>query len=264
MSQSMACAPRPVLTRLFPAILGLAVLCLSVPSYGGEAAGVPDFNGRWRKPTFRFTPPYMNENEDSDTEEVIGGHKSPILKPWTAEVVIQKLHGEANGRPTPNSNTACWPEGTPSAYSVREIQIVQLPEFITIIYGDDQQSRYIYLNEAHPDPLPRSWYGHSVGHFEGDALIVDTFGFHNRPEAMADHYGTPISDGMHIVERYYLVDDGNRLHVDFTVSDPNTLRQPWSMTMVYDAMEGILAEYRCGENNRDWFDLMPIAAIPDF
>jgi hypothetical protein len=255
-------AAKSFLSRLLPIALGLAVLCLSVPSYAGEAASVPNFNGLWRRPEFRFTPPYIQENNDQD--QVIGGHNSPILKPWTAEFVIQRIHGNTTGRPTPNSNTACWPEGIPSAYSVREIQVVQLPELITIIYSDDQQPRYIYLNEAHPNPIERSWQGHSVGHFEGNTLVVDTVGFHNRPQAMADHYGTPISDGLHVVERYYLGNDGKRLTVDFTVSDPNTLKKPWSMTIVYDAEPGVLREYRCGENNRDWFDVMPIQEAPDF
>jgi hypothetical protein len=256
------CAPRAVLLRLLPIILGLIVLCLSVPSYSGEAASVPDFNGLWRRPSFSFVPPYISDNDDA--EEVIGGLNSPILKPWTAEVLIERVHGRMTGRPPANSNTTCWPDGLPSILSVSRIQILQLPDEITIIYADDQQARHIYLNEAHPNPLARSWYGHSVGHFEGNTLVVDTFGFHDRVEATVDNYGTPASDGLHIVERFYMLNDGNRLHVDFTVDDPNSFKKPWLMTNDYDAMEGVLAEYRCAENNRDWPDLAPIAERPDF
>ncbi len=61
-----------------------------------------------------------------------------------------------------------------------------------------------------------------------------------------------------------MLNDGNRLHVDFTVDDPNSFKKPWLMTNDYDAMEGVLAEYRCAENNRDWPDLAPIAERPDF
>ncbi len=259
-----ACAPRTVLLRLLLIILGLAVLCPPVPSYGGEAAPVPDFNGLWRRPSFSFVPPYLKRNEDGINREVIDGLNSPILKPWAAETVIEKTYGQANGRTFPNNNTACWPEGVPAVYSIGEMQILQLPDEITILYTDDQAVRHIYMNEAHPNPLARSWYGHSVGHFEGNTLVVDTYGFHNRVEAMIDHYGTPVSDGLHIVERFYMLDDGNRLHVDFTVDDPNTFKKPWSMTMVFDAREGHLAEYRCAENNRDWPELAPIAETPDF
>ncbi len=257
-ASASAGAPRAVLLRLLPIILGLAVLCMSVPSYGGEATPVPDFNGFWDRSS-GFQPPYMSEND-----EVIGGLDSPILKPWAAEIVIERRHGQATGRIFPNPNTACWPEGIPSIFSVSEMQILQRPDAITIIYRDDQQARHIYLNEAHPNPLARSWYGHSVGHFEGNTLVVDTFGFHNRVEAMIDHDGTPVSDGLHVVERYQMLNDGKRLHLDFTVDDPNTFKKPWSMTMEYDAREGHLAEYRCAENNRDWPELAPIAETPDF
>ena len=259
-ASASAGAPRAVLVRLLPILLGLAVLCISVPSYGEEAASEPDFNGFWRRPSFSFVPPYI----DGSSREVIGGLNNPILKPWTAETVIERTHGQATGRVSPNSNTACWPEGIPSIFSVSRIQILHLPDVITIIYADDQQARNIYLNEAHPNPLMRSWYGHSVGHFEGDTLVVDTFGFHNRVEAMVDFYGTPVSDGLHVVERFQMLNDGNRLHVDFTVDDPNVFKKPWSMTNDYDAAEGIIPEYRCGENNRDFPELMPIAERPDF
>jgi len=261
-ASASAGAPRTVLLRLLPIILGLTVLCLSVPSYGGEAAPVPDFNGLWRRPSFSFVPPYFSENDFG--REVTGGHNSPILKPWVAEVVMANRHGNATGRPSANTNTTCWPEGVPAVYSIREMQILQLPDEITILYTDDQAVRHIYMNEAHPNPLTPSWYGHSVGHFEGDTLVVDTYGFHNRPEAMIDHSGTPVSDGLHVVERFQMLDDGNRLHVDFTVDDPNVFRKPWSMTMELDAKEGHPPEYRCAENNRHFLDLMPIAETPDF
>ncbi len=261
-ASAAACAPRTVLLRLLPIILGLTVLCPPVPSYGGEAALVPDFDGLWRRPSFDFDPPYIYENGFSD--EVIGGLKNPILKPWTAETVMERTHGQATGRPAANNNTACWPDGVPGVYSISEMQILQQPDEITILYTDEQAVRHVYLNEAHSNPLARSWYGHSIGHFEGDTLVVDTFGFHNRVEAMIDHYGTPASDGLHIVERFQMLDDGNRLQVDFTVDDPNIFKKPWSMTMVYDTREGHLAEYRCAENNRDWPDLAPMAERPDF
>ncbi len=76
-ASAAACAPRTVLLRLLPIILGLTVLCPPVPSYGGEAALVPDFDGLWRRPSFDFDPPYIYENGFSDV--VIGGLKNPIL-----------------------------------------------------------------------------------------------------------------------------------------------------------------------------------------
>ena len=263
LAAATAGARRTVLLRLLPIILGASVLCPPVPGYGGEAAPEPDFNGLWRRPSFSFVPPYFAVIGRFE-EELIGGLSNPILKPWAAEVVLERLYNDATGRPSANMNTACWPEGVPAVYSISEMQILQLPDEITILYTDDQAVRHIYLGEAHSNPLPRSWYGHSVAHFEGDTLVVDTYGFHNKVQAMIDHFGTPVSDGLHIVERFYMLNDGNRLEVEFTVDDPNTFKKPWSMTMVYDTREGHLREYRCAENNRDFPDLAPMAERPDF
>lgn len=252
---------RRFLPRLLPIALGLAAVGLSVPSYG--AASGPDFSGLWRRPSFAFAPPFFMSTGRND-RQVVGGHKNPILKPWVAEILIVKLHSDATGRPAANTNTACWPDGVPGVYTISEMQILQKPDKITILHTDDQDVRYVHMNSEHPRPLKPTWFGHSVGHFEGNTLVVDTRGFPNRPEAMIDHYGTPVTDGLHVVERFNMLDNGKRLTVDFTVEDPNVFKKPWSMKIDYNAKEGVLAEYRCGENNRDWFDLMPIAQKPDF
>lgn len=262
MSQNMVCAPRTALPRALLCALALTGLCLSVPSYAAESA-VPDFNGLWHRPTFSFVPPYFSRSGRFD-KELIGGLKSPILKPWAAEAILEKMQSESTGHPSPNPNTACWPEGVPAVYSISDMLILQLPDKITILYTDDQAVRYVYLNRAHPKPLEPSWYGHSVGHFEGDTLVVDTAGFHNRPEAMIDHYGTPVSDGLHVVERFSVLKGRSGLKADFTVEDPKVFKKPWSMTIDYEAKDGVIDEYRCGESNRHYFDLMPIAERPDF
>ena len=62
------------------------------------------------------------------------------------------------------------------------------------------------MNQAHPSHVKPSWYGDSVGHFEGDTLVVDTVGFKVGPVSMADRFGTPHTEALHVVERYQLVD----------------------------------------------------------
>ena len=124
--------------------------------------------------------------------------------------------------------------------------------------------RQIYLNQPHADSVSRGWYGESVGHFEGQTLVVDTVGFVGKPQAMVDDYGTPHSDALHVIERYRLLDDGNQLQVHVTVEDPNTFKVPWSMTVDYNVSSQILTETRCAENNREWPELMPVEETPDF
>ena len=65
------------------------------------------------------------------------------------------------------------------------------------------------MNASHPTTPTPSWYGDSVGHFEGDTLVVDTVGFKVGPLSMVDIYGTPHSEALHLVERYRLVDRAN-------------------------------------------------------
>ena len=63
------------------------------------------------------------------------------------------------------------------------------------------------MNQPHPAHVTPSWFGDSVGHYEGDTLVVDTIGIRtDRPYAMVDHYGTPYTEALHVVERYRLLD----------------------------------------------------------
>ena len=253
-------ARRVVLLLLLSTLLGVGVFYPSLPSYGQD--GVPAFSGIWRRDSFRLVPPYMFD--DGVEDGVIDGLKNPILLPWTAEILMEKSHSEANGRTYANVMATCWPYGVPGVFDVRGIQILQMPDEIKIIYVIDHQVRHIPLNRPHANPVEPSWYGDSVAHFEGETLVVDTIGFHAKPQAMVDAYGTPVSDALHVVERYRVHGDGTQLQVLVTVEDPNVFRTPWSMTVDYYADDVSLREAPCAENNRDWPDLMPIAEKPDF
>jgi tRNA A37 threonylcarbamoyladenosine biosynthesis protein TsaE len=75
-----------------------------------------------------------------------------------------------------------------------------------MIYRQGPELRHVRMNEAHPAAVTPSWYGDSVGHYEGDVLVIDTVGIKSGPFAMVDMYGTPHSPALHVVERYRLVD----------------------------------------------------------
>jgi hypothetical protein len=85
-------------------------------------------------------------------------------------------------------------------------ETLQQPHQITILYTTDHEVRHVRLNEAHPTQIKPSWYGDSVGHYEGDTLVIDTVGFKLGPFAMVDIYGTPYTEALHVVERYRLID----------------------------------------------------------
>jgi hypothetical protein len=87
------------------------------------------------------------------------------------------------------------------------MQMIQQPDKITILYLGDPQVRRVRMNEPHPAQVTPSRYGDSVGHYEGDTLVIDTVGLKtDRPFAMVDWYGTPYTQALHVVERYRLLD----------------------------------------------------------
>src|SRR3954467_12670287 len=75
------------------------------------------------------------------------------------------------------------------------------------------------------NPIP-SWYGESVGRYEGDALVVDTIGMNDK--TFVDNYRTPHTTALHVVERFHLVDGGKTLQADIRVEDPGVFNMPWS------------------------------------
>jgi hypothetical protein len=94
----------------------------------------------------------------------------------------------------------------PFVFTGGAIQILQQLDKIVILYTYDHQVRHVRLNQSHPDHVTPTWFGDSVGHFEGDALVVDTVGIKVGPFAAVDWYGTPHTEALHVVERYRLID----------------------------------------------------------
>jgi hypothetical protein len=103
----------------------------------------------------------------------------------------------------------------------------------------------------------------SVGHYEGDTLVIDTIGLNGK--SFLDGYRTPHTQKLHVVERWRLVEDGKQLEVKVRVEDPDTFYAPWSGTMLYNRVDEPMEEIVCAENNQVLFDYgVPIADKPDF
>jgi hypothetical protein len=77
---------------------------------------------------------------------------------------------------------------------------------VTILYANEYNVRHVRLNQPHLPHITPSWNGDSVGHYEGDTLVIDTVGIKVGPYAMVDMYGTPHTEALHVVERYRLLD----------------------------------------------------------
>src|SRR5260221_13072791 len=86
------------------------------------------------------------------------------------------------------------------------MQVLQRKDEVVLLYVNDHKVRYVRLTAPHPEHLTPRWQGDSVGHYEGDTLVVDTVGIKTGPFSSVDRYGTPFSERMHVVERYRLID----------------------------------------------------------
>jgi hypothetical protein len=153
-----------------------------------------------------FFQPGVNVPLVSSALWFAGDYTNPILKPAAAQVV--KKHGEieASGVPYPTPRNQCWPEGVPFIFANMGMQMLQQPDKVTIFYEHDHQVRHVRMNQPHPTQLTPSWYGDSVGHYEGDTLVIDTVGIKIGPFSMIDWYGTPYTTLLHVVERYRLIE----------------------------------------------------------
>jgi hypothetical protein len=230
--------------------------------------------------------------------QLVGDYTNPILQPWAAEVV--KKFGEISlagmGYPTPRNQ--CWPEQVPFVFANYGMQVIQQSDKVTILYPFDHQFRQVRLNQPHPAQVSPSWYGDSVGHYEGDTLVVDTMGIKIGPFSMIDWYGTPFTKALHVVERYRLIDydammeaiardatenfqfanpdngpavdpsyKGKGLQIQVTIDDEGAFTMPWSATVTLRRALDERLELVCADNVL-WYPGMhsavPIAGKLDF
>ena len=254
-----------------------------------------------RTPTFRASNRQRRAPDRSSTNRAVGDFTSPISKPQAAEVV--RRHGEISlaGGTYPTPSNQCWPSGVPYIFFQHGMQMLQLPDRIVFLYLRNHEFRLVRLNQPHPAKVTPSWYGDSVGHYEDDALVIDTVGVKtDRPFAMLDMYGTPFSAALHIVERHRLIDyadakpalernskenirfgpyvqslvfdpnyRGKHLQLQFTVVDDGVFTMPWSATITYSVPLGSWEEHVCAESRLGYFSTgdeatVPTASKPDF
>src|SRR4030095_3994394 len=142
--------------------------------------------------------------------------------------------------------------------------ILQSPREVTMIFSGNAETRHIRLDVSHSANPKPSWYGESVGHYEGDTLVVDTIGLNDK--TFLDNYRTPHTDKLHVTERWRLIENGAKIEVIMTIDDPDTFNQPFKALRQYERMNVTFAENVCSENNSaNLFDYgTPTAENADF
>lgn len=141
----------------------------------------------------------------------------------------------------------CAPEGMPTMM-VNEfaLEFLETPDRVTIVNEASTLVRSVYLDEPdHTPGLEPSWNGHSIGHWEGQTLVIDTVNFNDKA-GLFGFIGVH-SSTTHLVERFRVIDGGQSLEGQFTFEDPRYLTQPWTHTVHYRRLppHSELWEYAC-------------------
>jgi hypothetical protein len=183
-----------------------------------SAAAVPGLSGVW--------------NAMSGVYEFASFSKDdPPMTPWgRAQLNAAKPSQGPRGVKLAETNDKvykCATPGMPYIYlQLFPMQIVQTPKEVIEFFEYDHTVRYIFTDgRKHPDDVTPTYNGHSIGHWEGDTLVVDTVGLNGKN--WLDRVGHPESDQMHIVERIRRV-DAKSLQVDLTFDDPKSYTKPWN------------------------------------
>jgi hypothetical protein len=250
-------AGRSVRPLALVAILGMVVLStvgqrataasLKPDIFGifiGIGPGRPDIDPRWRNKPFSPTPEFTKWGAEESRK--LGRLGTETGTPGACEPVTPVQFMVANGL-------------FPIQILQGSNQIVMLNEWVAV-------PRRIYMDgRGHPSDLDPTWLGHSIGHWEGDVLVIDTVRLNGRSRPLNGYAANavsstkesakdprlPASDQMHIVERLRLVGDGNLLEVTMTITDPKTYVRPFTSIGYLERRPDIdVQEYYCADNMR--------------
>lgn len=213
--------------------------------YYGVNAGKPDFGGLAKG---MWTVPYII-NMATQGRNVDGS--APVVIPCNAKAVKIFQDRQVNNMKD-DPEGFCLPPGVPRMmYTPYPTEIFQMPDRIVFIYeGGAHVWRIIWMDgrELPKDPNP-DFLGYSVGHWEGDTLVVNSTGFNT--ETWLDAAGHPHGEQLKVTERYTRP-DMNTLRLEATIDDPEYYTKPWTVVTTARWTPGQeLMEYICQENNRD-------------
>jgi hypothetical protein len=297
-----------LLDSLFLSALAAAIF--TFPAFADDGtSGILGF--RWGKNVFNFEgmpsgpQPLRNlsrqPNGKANNGRLVGDYHNPILTPEAAAIVKEKGALAIAGKGFPNAQDQCRLTGPPFAIAM-QLTFALLPTpggNITILYDGNMNVRLVRMNGTHPTKLPPSRTGDSVGHWEGETLVIDTIGVSTDAFTSIDRFGTPQSEAMRVIERYRLIDGavakaqidkfettegtvggGQRvagynpdtslkgLQLQITMEDPKVFVTPLTGRVTYRRVISEWQESVCAENPMEhypgeWAGL-PRADRPDF
>ena len=239
-------------TALVAAGMFAALLCASATSAAADASNIPDlmaggngWNGAGPMTPMPGSPPPVDQDPrvkfvgNNTGRQTNGDYEQPTWRyadlnnpnlTQFAKDGLKKANDLYDAGFSLYARTSrCWQPGAIVLnFSPGRTYFIQTPKEVLLIWQRDQIVRHIYLNVPHTQNPKPSWNGESVGHYEGDTLVVDTIG--QTTKSFVDAFRTPHSEQLHVIERYRLIEGGKALQVEMTIEDPVAFVQPWKIT----------------------------------
>ena len=237
--------------------------------------------------------PYVSNDEFRVTgkqpSEQLADLSNPILQPWASDVVRKRNELVLAGKPANPPHASCWPVGVPGFLlrpMTEPMYFVQTPKAVVMILSSKQEIRHVYLTDKHSPNVKPSWYGESIGRYEGDTLVVDTIGIDER--TWVDGFGTPHTKQLHVIERFHLTEGGKVLEANVHIEDQGAFTTPWNgiqrfrqyeaavrkvgvkrIPQLASTPEGPLQEMVCADNPNSFLPgtggrPIPQTVVPDF
>jgi hypothetical protein len=203
--------------------------------------GTPDLSGLWR-------PAAMLIGDIAATQQP----RDVPFQPWAEQLYKERRANQGRDDPTAN----CIVGGVPRSDLVPyPFKILQMPGLMVVLYEAVHSYRQIFTDgRALPDDPNPTWFGYSVGRWQGDTLVVETSGFNDK--GWLDNFGKPATDALKVTERFRRRDFG-RMEIDITIDDRKAYTRPWTVTLPLSLYPDTdLLEYICNENNK-YFEISP-------
>jgi hypothetical protein len=227
-----------------------------------RADGKPDLSGVWM-------PPYVPDMTVNRRDQ--RGYAEPPFSPDDTPEARQALYAKGNKAELPltpwgladwsaydaasgDYTGSCFPFGLQrSVNAPYPLQIMQDEKHVAFLFEINTWHHVVPIAAEFPKQMADNptWYGYSIGRWDGDTFVVETRGFNGYTRL--DTIGHPHSDALHLTQTFRRL-DRSRLAYTVTIDDPKTYTRPWTNARTFRLHDGPLLEYSCEENNKSLWD----------
>src|SRR5262245_6400143 len=222
------------------------------------ANGKPDLSGIWHAAQ---TPPCLDSRGvERPCGSAVGG--SPLggnlgrnlpggklpYQPWAEKLTAERLRVKSIDDP----HVRCLPDNPPRHWTLPHLtKAVHTPKLLVLMYEVNAMYRQIFIDgRPFPQDMNPTWNGYSVGHWEGDTLVVETRGF--RDNLWIDTWGSSMSDAWKMTQKMRLVNFG-MMEIELTIDDPKVYTKPFTVTLTENLeADTELSDEFCLEGEKDY------------